>query len=565
MSLNIVRKQIKRFLATDVPEVMAIKGSWGVGKTYTWNKLLENAKENNGIALKSYSYVSLFGINSLEALKYSIFEQAIDVDLIGKPPCLETFKTNADKLLKSLSRKSLLYFQGIPLIKNFAPAIESASFLSINKSVICIDDFERKSDQISLKDILGLVLLLKEQRNCKIVLIFNDEQMGAGNSEEYKKFREKVIDFEIEFKPTSEECVEIALSNQTKLEREIGDFVVQLGINNIRIIKKIERIANILYPHLGTYEKEVMKQAIHTLCLYSLCFYSSDKHIPDYKYVKNIGYRLFGFDKDKEESEKEKGWNAFLREYGYQHADEFDLRIAEAVEKGYVNEDLLKVEAEKLNAQIVASKSEASFSKAWRLYHNSFLDNKEDVINALYNSLKQNAKYISPVNLNGTVKLFRELGEDKRADEMIEIYITAHKDNPKIFNLNDYHFLGDITDERIRTRFAELADEHKEIRSIKDVLSKIAGKNGWSQEDVAILANASPDEFYELFKSERGEHLPIYVDTCLQFGRIVNASDQQKKIAQNASKALERIARDSLLNKIRVRRFGIRLQDENSA
>ncbi len=565
MSLDVVKEQIYRFLDSDIPEVMAIKGSWGVGKTYTWNKLLQDAKNKNKIKFERYSYVSLFGVNSFEALKYTVFEQTINIKLIGKSPGLDTFKTNADNLLASLGKKSFQYFQGAPLVKNFAPAIQSASFLSVNRTIICIDDFERKSKHVSLREVLGLVLLLKEQRNCKIVLIFNDEKMGEENSDEYKRFREKVIDFEIEFKPTPRECTEIALPSQNHLMQEVGGLVERLGINNIRIIKKIERVANIISPILEQYEKEVLSQSLHTLCLYSLCFYSSDKSIPDYEYVKNIGYGIFGLDNKNEQSDEEKEWNAFLREYGYQHADELDLRIAEAVEKGYAREESFRIEAKKLNDQLIASKSEDSFTKSWGLYHDSFSDNKSELIEGLHKSFKENAKHISRVNLNGTVRLFRELDENALADDIIEIYVDAHKDNIAIFNLDDYSFSGDITDSAIRNRFSLLTDENKEKRSVRDVLSKIAGKDGWSDEDEKILANASSDDFYKVFKSEIGDHLSRYVDACLQFGRFTNASDQQKKIALNATDALKRIAKESPLNELRVKKFGVQLAAEDKS
>ena len=506
----------------------------------------------------------MFGINSLEALKYTIFEQTISVDLIGKNPSIETFKSNSDKLLTSLGKKSLSFFHGVPFIKNFTSAIESAAFLSISNSIICIDDFERKSDRVTLRDILGLVLLLKEQRNCKVVLIFNDEKMGNDNFDEYKRFREKVIDFEMEFHPTSKECVEIALPNQEPLMKEVGALLEKLEINNIRIIKKIERIANLLYPLLNKYEKGVMSQALHTLCLYALCFYCSDKSIPDYEYLKDIGYTLLGFDDEKEQSDEEKGWNAFLREYNYDHADEFDFIIAEIVEKGYVQKERLQEEAEKLNAQLIATKSSSSFSKAWDLYHNSFSNNQAGVINGLYESFKENAKYISRGNLNGTVMLFRELNENKLADELLEIYIREHENNPALFDLNHYSFAGDITDALIIEKFAKLTDKYKEVRTVRDVLSKISGRNGWSREDEKILANANSDEFYKVFKNEEGEHLSTYVDTCLHFNRCTNASEEQKTISLNATLALKKIAKESPINAIRVKKFGIRFETEEN-
>jgi hypothetical protein len=566
MSLDVVKEQIERFLNSDSPEVMAIKGAWGVGKTYTWNKLLNDANKDQKVKYKKYSYISLFGVNSLESFKYSVFEQTISTDLIGKSPSLETFKSNADSLLMSLGKKSFHYFQSAPLVKNFAPAIQSASFLSVNKAIICIDDFERKSKNIALRDILGLVLLLKEQRDCKVVLIFNDEKMGEENADEYRHFREKVIDFEIEFKPTSKECIGIALPDNDEITSKLGDLIGRLRVSNIRVIKKIERVAQIISPMLRQYEKEVLDQALHTLCLYSFCFYSSDKSVPDYKYVLNLEYAFFGLYGEKKQSDEEREWSSILHEYGYKHADEFDLRIAEAVEKGYVDEESLHLEARKKNDQIIASKSESLFTEAWMLYHDTFSDNEPELIDSLINSFKKNAKYISKLDLNGTVRLFRELGEENLASKVIELYIKAHKDNPAVFNLNDYRFSDHVTDDEIRERFGKLADGLKEERTVKDVLSKIADGNDWGGEDEKILGNASSDEFFDVFKSEEGKRLHSYVKACLSFDKFSNATGQQKKIANNAINALKKIAKESTLNAHRVQKFGVTLDsgDENA-
>jgi len=65
MSVEVIKDQIFHFLSSEEPEVMAIKGEWGVGKTFSWKKFLKDANSENKINLERYSYVSLFGINSL--------------------------------------------------------------------------------------------------------------------------------------------------------------------------------------------------------------------------------------------------------------------------------------------------------------------------------------------------------------------------------------------------------------------------------------------------------------------------------------------------------------------
>lgn len=95
MSRDIIEKNIGAFLELKSSEVLAVYGSWGVGKTYIWNEVIKRKRTIIPDCYKSYSYVSLFGINSLASLKTSIFENMISTDLIGEnDPSIKTFISN---------------------------------------------------------------------------------------------------------------------------------------------------------------------------------------------------------------------------------------------------------------------------------------------------------------------------------------------------------------------------------------------------------------------------------------------------------------------------------------
>ncbi|EIZ8954655.1 hypothetical protein MQ573_000453, partial [Cronobacter sakazakii] len=173
MSLKVIREQVLKFISQSSPSVIAIKGEWGVGKTFGWEALLLEAKKENMISGKRYSYASLFGISSLDKLKYTIFENSIQQDSIGHEPNLESLRTNTLGMLEILGRGSWSKLKDMPFIKSAAPAIEAFSFMSITDALICIDDLERRGKGLDLKDVLGLVSLLKEKKKCKVVLLLN--------------------------------------------------------------------------------------------------------------------------------------------------------------------------------------------------------------------------------------------------------------------------------------------------------------------------------------------------------------------------------------------------------
>ena len=559
MSVEVIKDQIFQFLSSEKPEVMAIKGEWGVGKTFSWKKFLKEACVKNKVNLERYSYVSLFGINSLECFKYTIFENIIKKEIIGTEASLETFKSNTTSLIESFGRQSINLFKGAPIVKSFSPAIETISFLSLNKTLICIDDLERKGKGLEIKDVMGLVSLLKEQKDCKVVLLLNDGEDGL---DDYEKYREKVIDIELAFEPNPEECAEIAYSEQTPYCSRLRELTTNLAIRNIRILKKVERLAALALPLAKEFEPEISDQVLHSLVLYAWSYFcsTSNEEIPPLEFITSKGYALLGIG-DEEVSEQQKRWQTTLQAYGYQLTDELDILLSEAVKTGYFVEDEFKEKAANKNQQIIASKSEGSFSNAWRLFHDTFNDNGDEVVNGLYESFKENCKYITPTNLNGTVSLFRELGEEEKASEIIDIYIENRKDETELFNMEENNFFGDIKDQEVIDKFNDTYNQSVTTETAKQILERIAGKNGWNQGDVIVLANTSVDDYYDLFKTESGRHLSSFVTTCLKFGQFGNASDQQKEIARRSTEALKRIASESEINKRRVKKFGVNLED----
>ncbi|HCD5494277.1 TPA: NTPase, partial [Escherichia coli] len=117
----------------------------------------------------------------------------------GNKPDLETATTNASGLFESFSRKAAGLLKEVPVVKNFSTTLEAMSFLTVSKMIVVIDDLERRGKNLDVKDVLGLVSLLKEQKDCKVVLLLNN---GTASMEDYSTYKEKVIDRDITYNPT---------------------------------------------------------------------------------------------------------------------------------------------------------------------------------------------------------------------------------------------------------------------------------------------------------------------------------------------------------------------------
>ncbi|EAK0818340.1 KAP family NTPase [Campylobacter sp. CNRCH_2014_2452] len=219
---------IANFLDNNSKKCLAINGSWGIGKTYLWKQVEKKLSKD-----KKVVYIDLFGKESYkQILEEIVVSLHGDYNKITKT----TFK-GLEGLVKSISGG---------LIDIDSDAI--FSFLKkedFDNIIVCFDNIERRSDNLSLKEILGLVNLLKEEKECNVVVIFHEEELkeqdnnlAKNNKEEqtkqynsknwYQIYKEKVIDCEITIKNNDEVAKAIIkdrINKYTKITDEIKNII----------------------------------------------------------------------------------------------------------------------------------------------------------------------------------------------------------------------------------------------------------------------------------------------------------------------------------------------------
>lgn len=558
MSIKLVKRAIETFLASETPEVMCLTGKWGVGKTYSWKFFLKKAKEDNKIGLSKYAYVSLFGLTSLDQLKLSIFENSIASKDVGIEPSLSTLRTNTLAAVKVLGRQSVSILERLPWAKNFADAFNSVSFLSVTGTIVCLDDLERRGQALQMKEVLGLVSYLKEQRGCKVVLIFNEDVFKEEEATEFKRYVEKVADYNIEFAPSAEDSLRIALPDPTDIGRWISKGCVSLKISNIRLIKRMARLASQTAPILKDFDPRILEAIIKTLVLLVWCTYATEEGAPTIAFLKSRRFQSWmGSLKQQDLSSEEQGWNRLLDEYGFSRMEQIDLILLAGIQKGYFDDEGISSYGAAEHAKIKAARGQNEFSKAWELFHGSFKNNDEEVVAALYSSFKKNVQFIDPANASAVVSLLRELGQTDKAKELIQCYVRERNDERQFFDMSQYPFSDLITDQELNTALSQKFKSFKDDRSPNDILKQLASGGGWSAEDIVLLEKLSADDFYKLFMATEGDELLRLVHGSLTFRNIGNAGPELKGISNRAVEALVRIGKQSKLNARRLAKFKI--------
>ena len=226
-----IEEKLLNLINQEDPFAIALTGEWGIGKTHFWKSFYK--KNHNKFKTNKYSYISLFGIDSLESFKYQI--------------AINTHDTNQEKDDLSPLKKTFSYL----IEKIDFPKLESKGFSlsitqsminnlisdSIDNTVICIDDFERKSDKLDTREIMGIVNFLKEEKKCKIIMILHEDK--SRDLEVFREYREKVFD-EVLILDNNLPIIR-QLINDDEIFNIYEDFYQKLGIKNLRFYMKVNK------------------------------------------------------------------------------------------------------------------------------------------------------------------------------------------------------------------------------------------------------------------------------------------------------------------------------------
>lgn len=547
---GLVISEIERFLKTPDPEVLCITGKWGVGKTFTWQSIFDRLRLRKEISLHRYSYVSLFGISSLEALKATIFEHMEFLSPEGRS-AIDALKTGANQGFK-YSKPLLDMGSLLPYIGGAISKAQPLIFSSIRNQIICVDDLERASG-VSVKDVFGLISFLREQRSCKIILLLNEEQFKGESGDQFSNYFEKVVDAKLVFEPTAIDAASVALGKDD-LSKQIGYYCIKLGIRNIRVIKKIERMILMVVPLIERFGSEMVKQTAHTLTLFGWCALDTGATPPPFEYVKQtelsrlMEHRANGTKPTDEESR----WNTILHDYDFGSLDDFDVALANFVQRSVIDQEEIERSAKTVNAKREAMAKTGSYEKAWRVFHDSFADNEDEVCTALVDGFKNSFDVLTRRNLDEVVSILRALGRNNSAGELIK---CAETKGDKDFWTSDDVFNRTIKDDEIRTIKENWDDKEAPVFEFENDLVRAASN---PRDDLmSELASVSVERYEGLFESKTGDDFRRVIGAAMEFRRYGNPTDSMRAVVQKAEEALRRIGAKSVLNELRVRVHGV--------
>lgn len=566
-----LEKSLEAFFSGEA-KVAVIKGEWGVGKTFFWENYISRRIEARDLKQIAYSYISLFGNSSLSDIRGRVFRNAKaigtneEVDsvfskefdasssLFNRVPWV---KEGLDKghrkspFLNWLTRHS----DNLPIVNKYSGMISSLEYGLVKNYIVCIDDIERKGKGLSVKEVMGLVDELAQRKACKVVLIFNESSLDSDEDvTQFKSYREKVVDIEINHNPTCRENLSRIFTREFERYKALEEVIVALEIKNIRVIRKLKWINEQFGRFLEGQDSRIVDEFIVHATLLSWAYYIRDEDL-SYDLIKEKlskdSWLSYFADKDKELSLSEQKFRTISTSLNISRSV-FDEHITHYLENGYFDEEALKDTVNKFQERVLVDSVKYKLQSAWDIYTESFSDNLHEFKTALLNILNDDLHMLGLSDFSSAIDVLEEFDEDVSA--FVTKYIEIHSE---ALSKAGRGYTRDL--DRIKCKL--LREEIENLRHAKmnfnldDMAMKLATQNGWNPEDIEYLSTLSKADYLEWMKSDPDDLVTKIRGGLLSFRNVQSHGGDQElydTINANVIGALKDIANENDLNRYRV-------------
>lgn len=555
MSIQHTREFLDKFLALDTPGIVAISGPWGVGKTFFWKDFYRKRKEewnrhceiNDYFGTKKnwtdrkYAYVSLFGVHSVSQLENLVFY----TPYVDYSPEL----SRLDRLRNFFLQ---LFWFGKPVI----PYIKDADFASLGVErvfnrdyIVCLDDIERTSPSLRLEDILGYATSLRDDQNCKVLLILNEEKLDEGAAKYWNTAHEKAVDYSITFCPTTQEALENAcIGGFTDGPRKVLE---RLQITNLRTLQRVSRNVNTISSLLANTSgisinsiQDVLSDVAMLTCLRYEDKYSNIN-------IKSLRKSHSIID-EKNQRKGENEAKQLLHSIGYSYQG-FHDEVIDFLYTYRIRRDELVRKVQIYSAFVEDRQIARDYRELWENHYSSNLqENDKELISAFKNFLDLRSSELTLSEIDEMHSLLRDLGEEDEDSflEWCSNSVIRHASEYEQYELEEAQSTKLNSDAKLalERRYEELYGDW----SIYQIICEIVKKSGWGTREIDFLDSKSVDDYKKWLANETSTEL---LSNLRKFLGSIKPAQNEIKVKSVFDKITSAITSRSQnkLNKIRIK------------
>lgn len=567
---NPIALMLSRFLESKEQNTILIRGHWGVGKTYAIKNFLEDFGFERSPGLVARAYVSLFGKQAIADVQRDIFSHAQQVgsddkirDKLGtaahKLIQLERFvaQTKLQRTLRWLSSK--LGKVQVPWIGGLGAMMSEGNYGFVDGFLVTIDDLERKSASVSVKDVLGLVDELATNRNCKVIVVCNDDALDENDRKLLSNYQEKVFDLELLFVRSPRDIASIGLPILCK-HREVSEYILEkLGISNIRVAKRYAFLVDHVWPDLEHVDPRILREVLEHIAMLTWARYDSTAKIPQEKlgYLASESSWMASAMRDREatKEEWEVNWEGAAEALEFS-SEAYDGALIEYLRTGIWVPGTIAAEVKAKGDNLQKLEAAESIRAAWRLYSDNFNPDATEFVAALVSAVDKYLLLLSPRDVDSAFHALEDLGVE--FSDLTQKYIDAARPIIEAAAREDWPF-EDFKSTALRPLVDSARNADRVLPTIDAALERISIERSWSEEDILALDGCTERELFEWMESAP-ENLPTKIRRGLLFLGAQSSDDRYVAIGKKSVDALKRMAETSDLNRIRITRmFNIKL------
>ncbi|HEY4543020.1 MAG TPA: hypothetical protein VIG40_00110 [Tissierellaceae bacterium] len=463
----------------------------------------------------------------------------------------------------------------------------------IKDMVICFDDIERMNSKLPITALMGYADELAQQKNCKIVFIFNEDALLKEQKNGLDQYREKIVDLEYSYAPTLENQLEIVFGDQLNQYPIIKEIITEdlrdlkIEVKNIRVLSKIKRIMDEFFEVMPDAINEIISNDfIKRLIFLSYFYFEKNDEVP----FVSLKYMVFGGNSSSSPTQQiansnppqensfeihQKAISPHILKSLYRQNivsySPFSKEIINRLENGIWSTEIILsfIESEKSRISILRKQEDihSKLDNIWKLYRSSFKDDLDKIISGFKEILDNKGNYPYweyPLFISTLISYyqFRQLKEaDIKEEDLlsyIDDYIEINRETIKSMPWEkEYSIIISINSDRSNNEFiVKYAEElFSQIKKEKSDLPlsefvKTLRIDALSEQQKYYIQNITLEELKEWLREVNDPNMVIYIDTLRTWIHHVNPNKPSL-----IDQALKNIANENPLNNYRVHKM----------
>ncbi len=541
MDKRVFEKVLIEFLQKKSQRTFILKGSWGAGKTYFYKAVIEDYKKANNIDNRTFCYASVFGFSTIDEVKAQLIASS------------GNFKAGCFELGKVLSG----FVKGQFSINVPSIATSIAEKKILKDSVICIDDLERINPQLTFDSIFGLVDRLVEQYNCQVILILNESELTDAAIAILKKYRDKVVDIELEYSPSLKDNFEIIFDQKIdqQLATIIQDILLSFNVNNIRTLRRIHEMWQWFHPYFKEFsinEKQSLIKQITILCIFR--YHYGD--VIDLKCLSDVHWLVDLIDQEMDGKENNKGDSKKVSIRELLSKAKFighmlDPIFIEYLQAGYVDMDKVRYKTEEWSKDVTSQRLRNDFYDIKKKIYDSYAMEQSEIIALMKDFLDKHAKDIGVDEYVDQIIFMEKFDSNLDQTIWIQKIIDHILESGEISQINKLSRLP--TDLNQKSIIENKKKDLLRAEALVDIIRRISLVSAWNSDDFIYINEYSELELKKYFLDS--DNLLSCRELEGLSEKLINITDvNQKQLAPKLLNIASDISKRSTLDEIRAKK-----------